>query len=89
MLAALALVTYAAWFIFVRTPPPSPVNVYGYAKEDLRDRWTYPNDCNKSGEGYEWTKGLSRCKRELEQFEKDGRVWVDWKKNSPHEDPDQ
>lgn len=57
------------------------VNTHGFRKGDIpthQRNWDYPDDCFRDGNGYEWTQGLDRCRAQLEAWEKQGRVWVNW-----------
>lgn len=59
----------------------SEVNEFGFRRGDIpysQRNWEYPDDCFKSGDGYEWTRSLSSCRSTLARWERDGTVWVTW-----------
>ncbi|MEL7445589.1 MAG: hypothetical protein AAGK02_07225 [Pseudomonadota bacterium] len=58
-------------------------NEYGFRKGDfaVRKRWDYPGECSRVDQddpAYHWARTLPSCKSHLEEWEEEGRVWVDW-----------
>lgn len=63
---------------FTPTKVADEVNAFGFRKADFptRRQWVYPDGCFPDDNRF---SGLPACKAQLEAWESEGAVWVDWR----------